>query len=68
MREAGASGRRLVGEASDRVGWLRGVRLRGGSEEVMESELKARVEETTPLRVVRVERVGESVRRREIRG
>ena len=49
MREAGPSGRKLVGEASDGVGWLRGVGLRGGSEEVMEGELKTGVEETTPL-------------------
>mgnify|MGYP000249872081 CR=1 FL=1 len=50
MREAGASGRKLVREASDGVGWLGGVGLRGGGEKVMKSELQARVEETTPLK------------------
>ena len=35
MREAGASGRKLVREASDGVRWLGGVGLGGGGQEVM---------------------------------
>ena len=35
MREAGASGRKFVREASDGVGWLGGVGLGGGGQEVM---------------------------------
>ena len=50
MREAGASGRKLVREASDGVGWLGGVELRVGGQEVFYGELKASVEETTPLK------------------
>ena len=63
MREAGASGRKLVREASDGV-----VGLRGGGEKVMEGELQARVKETTPLKSSESGEGGESVRRREIRG
>ena len=64
MKEAGASGRKLVREASGGVGWDSEVEVKRLCKASSRPESKKR----PPLRVVREERVGERARRREIRG